>query len=147
VLVVGPTGFFDQGRDGGILETSREVFHLGFREPLGDLSGGKVVILTDLGLGAPENSGFEAGKGKIIRAIQSGVGQRIGIRISLKRSSANARSARVGQAKNLGDFVERLANRVITRLTKQLIFEVVVKEHQLAVPTANDQGQNGKFWR
>jgi hypothetical protein len=56
-------------------------------------------------------------------------------------------SGRVGQAKQLGCFVEGFAGRVVQRLAEKLVLANAGNAHQLTVSARDEQGNEGKARR
>src|SRR5690606_13879955 len=68
----------------------------------------------------------------------------ISVRVARLGILVDQRSSRIWQAEDLRRLVERLARRVIARLTDYLHIEVVAEEHNLGMATTYCQAQERK---
>lgn len=60
------------------------------------------------------------------------------------RTLGDSWAARVGEAEELGNFIEGFAGGIILRLAEHLILEVILHQHQLRMSAGNDECEQGK---
>ena len=56
----------------------------------------------------------------------------------------DGRAARVGQANDFGNLIERLADGVVLGLANELVVAVILKENELRMPARDDEGEEGE---
>ena len=103
-------------------------------------------IFTHLGLHSAQHGRLEAREGEIVLALHPRFGQCVALRVALPSGGSNSRAARVGQTNDLCYLVEGFAYGIILRLAKQGIIAMRTKQHQLAVPTRDDERQHREAW-
>ena len=98
----------------------------------------KGEVFAYFALNGPQNGCLEAKEGKIVLAGELGDGQVKGAGIAELGRLGNGRAARVGQANDFGDLVERLADGIVLGLTDELIVAVVLEQDELRMPARDD---------
>ena len=111
----------------------------------------KSEVFTYFTLHGSQNGCLEAGEGKIVLAGELGDGQVKGLGITEFGCFGDGRAARVGQANDFGNLVERLADGVVLGLADELVIAVILKENELRMPARDDEGEEGEgglvFWQ
>ena len=104
----------------------------------------KGEVFAHLALNGPQNGCLEAREGEIVLAIKLGDGQVKSVGIAELGCFGNGRAARVGQANDFSDLVERLADGVVLGLADELVVAVVLEQDELRVSARDDEGEEGK---
>gem|GEM_PF-4895040 len=91
----------------------------------------KGEVFAYFALNGSENGCLEAGEGKIVLASELGDGQVKGARITESGCFGDGRAARVGQANDFGNLIERLADGVVLGLADELVVAMVTEQDEL----------------
>ncbi len=91
----------------------------------------KGEVFAHLALNGPQNGCLEAREGKIILTDELGDGQVKSVGIAELSGFGDGRAARVGQANDFSDLVERLADSVVLGLADELVVAVILEQDQL----------------
>ena len=91
----------------------------------------KGEVFAHFALHRPQNGCLEAGEGKIVFAGELGDRQVKGVRIAELSCFGDGRAARVGQANDFGDLVERLADSVVLGLADESVVAVILEQDKL----------------
>ncbi len=132
-------GLANNGFDGDALKARCNVGLLGRGEALRQLCRGKIIALTDLGLGEAQDGCLEAGEAEVVLA-HVGFGEGEGGGVAMERGFGDRGAARVGEAENLGHLVKSFANGVVLGLAEQGVVEVAAEQGELAVAAGDDDG-------
>ncbi|MPN38338.1 hypothetical protein SDC9_185862 [bioreactor metagenome] len=79
--------------------------------------------------------------------MQQGARQLEGLRIAALRQLREHGTARIGQAHELGRFVECLARRIVDGFTEDFVFTHAVHTHELGMPPRDQQGHKRELGR
>ncbi len=88
---------------------------------------------------------LEPAEREIPPVLQPGARELEGLRIPAFRRLLDRRAAGVGESKQPGDLVERLAGSVVERAPQALVGEMVAHEHQFGVAARDDQRHQRKL--
>ena len=87
----------------------------------------KGEVFAHLALNGPQNGCLEAREGEIVLTGELGDGQVKGVRIAELSGFGDGRAARVGQANDFSNLVERLADSVVLGLADELVVAVILE--------------------
>ena len=124
------------------LEARCHIMALLRRDKRWELVRRKRGIFAHLGLHSAQHGRLEAREGEIVLTLHPRLGQSIVLRVALRSGSSNSRATRVGQANDFRYLVEGFAHSIILRLAKQGIIAMRPKQHQLTMPTRDDERQH-----
>ena len=136
--------FLNKNFDGSELETGGEVKNLLFSKMIFEFVTRSSDRETEFFLDGAQNGGLEATKGEIkIADVRNR--EFIAVRVALFGGFGDGWATRVGEAKDLSDLIETLADGVIASSTDD--FEVVVLFHvnNLGVATGDNGGKKWEF--
>ena len=92
-----------------------------------------------------DDRGLEPRKREIERALGVGGGQRVGCRVALVGDGIQRHAAGIRQPHRAGGFIKGLTGGVVGGAAEDGVVAVIPHQHDMAVPSTDDQRQKGRL--